>query len=82
MHPGNNDGIDAQVLTRLTVALLLETVEKTTYLEYKASFEVTGNLNNKKPNFRTVAKRDRNSEYGWQYSYTSSDPVGIMTALF
>jgi hypothetical protein len=32
MHPGNCDGIDAQVLTRFTVALLLGKVEKTNYL--------------------------------------------------
>jgi hypothetical protein len=46
MHRGNHDGIDEQILTRFTVALLLGKVEKTNYLEYKVSFEVTCNLNN------------------------------------
>jgi hypothetical protein len=48
MHPGNSDGIDAQVLTHFTVAPLLGKVEKTNCLAYKISFEVTGNLHNKK----------------------------------
>ena len=47
MHPGNSDGIDARVLTRLTVVLSLGMLEKTNYLEYKVSFEFTDNLNNK-----------------------------------
>jgi len=63
MHPGNSDGIDAQVLTRLTAAMFLGTVEETNYLEYKESFEITDNLNNKEPNFCMAAKRDRNREY-------------------
>jgi len=47
MHPGNSDGIDAQVLKRFTVALLLGKVENTKYLQCKVSFGFTDNLNNK-----------------------------------
>jgi hypothetical protein len=65
MHPGNSDGIVAQVLTRIAVALLLGKAEKTNYLEYKISFGVTGKLNNTIPNICIAAKCDRNREYGW-----------------
>jgi hypothetical protein len=65
MHPGNSDGIDAQVLTRFTVALLLGKVERTNYLEYKVSLGIAGNLKNTKPKFCTAARRNRNCEYGW-----------------
>jgi len=46
VHLGNSDGIDAQVLTRFSVALLLGKLEKTNYLGYKVLFGVTGNLKN------------------------------------
>jgi hypothetical protein len=64
IHPGNSDGIDAQVLTYFTVVLLLGKLRKVNCLAYKISFEVTGNLNNIKHNFCMAAKRDKNREYG------------------